>query len=196
MEDARTQLSLPENKYIIGYCGSLKTMGEDKGVADILRSLSFLSFDVLCVIVGGSTDDISYYKNMAEELEVKDKVLFVGFVSQSRLAMYQKSFDTLLMPFPNTPHYAHVMSPVKMFEYMASKKPIIASDLPTIREVLNDTNCLFCLPGDSKDLATKIQHLIDTPTLSSVLGEKAYCDVQVYSSSSRAVRIISHIFDS
>ena len=60
--------------------------------------------------------------------------------------------DVLAMPFPDFPHYRLHMSPLKMFEYMAAGKPIITSDLPTVRDVLSEETAVFCVPGDTASL--------------------------------------------
>ena len=83
-----------------------------------------------------------------------------------------------------------------MFEYMSAGVPIVASDLPTIREVLTDhENAILVKPGDSKDLAQGIMELLDDRELVNKLSKKAYEDVKQYSWDMRAERIISVLND-
>jgi len=195
-EEARRKLNLPADRIILGYTGSLKTKGMDKGLNDIIKALKLLRADndkIILAAVGGNSKDIEYYKLAAEEAGVSPNCLFIDKVKQSRLAIYQKAFDVLLMPFPNIKHYAYYMSPLKMFEYLASGRPIISSDLPSIREVLNETNCLFCRPGDPADLAAKIKLILRDNDLVDKITRQALLDVKKYSWEKRAENIIKFI---
>lgn len=195
--DAREELNLPQDKKIIGYTGSFKTKGMDKGISDVLKSLVILrskNINPLFVAVGGSDDDIKYYQTMSDQLGVSDNVRFLGKVGQDQLAIFQKAFDILLMPFPRNKHYSYYMSPLKMFEYLAAKRPIIASDLPSIREILTDDTCLFCQPDDPDDLADKIFLLINDSSLSQKLARNSYELASDYTWESRGAKIIDFVF--
>lgn len=192
-EEARQKLDLPLGQNIICYTGKFKTMGMDKGIEDILRSIRDGGLDVLFVAAGGNLKDILYYQNIAKDYNISDKVKFIGHVKQTDLANYQKAADVLLMPFPDKKHYAKFMSPIKMFEYMASQRPIVASDLPTIREVLNQENSFICKPGDPLDLAAKINKALEDKDLAKKISQQAYRDVQNYSWENRGSSIVKFI---
>jgi len=67
------------------------------------------------------------------------------------------------------------MSPLKLFEYMTSKKPIICSDLPVLREVLkNNETALLANPEDVDSWTYKIQFLIDNPNCARKISNNAY----------------------
>jgi glycosyltransferase involved in cell wall biosynthesis len=195
--EARSKLNLEkiiENKKILLYTGSFKTMDFEKGISDILKAIKKLDDkNILFLAVGGNEEAIDYYKKIAKDFGVDNQSMFFGRQSQSRLSLFQKAADVLLMPFPKIAHYEYFMVPLKMFEYMAAKRPIIASDLPSIREILNNRNCLFCLPGDSEDLAKKIKQLFNDTVLGEKLAEQAYQDVSQYAWDKRAQRIINFI---
>jgi len=99
----------------------------------------------------------------------------------------------LAIPFPNAPHYAFYASPLKLFEYMASGQPIIASDLPALREILNDKNALFFKPEDASDLARAIKMLKSSQTLGYHLSRQALADVKQYTWAKRAEKILKFI---
>lgn len=180
-EEARRKTGLPADKKIIGYCGKFKTMGMDKGISDILKAVKSLHDDnLLFVAVGGSEEEIVYYKKMSEDLGVVEQVIFKGLSSQSELAIHQKAFDALLMPFPYNQHYAFYMSPLKMFEYMAAKRSIIASDLPSIREVLNESNAIIVKPDDPEDLAAGIKKVFTDKNLVERITNQAFRNVDKY----------------
>src|SRR3989344_178089 len=160
-EEARNRLNLPQDKKILGYCGRFKTMGEDKGFFDILESLKYLSEDVVFVAMGGKPHHVEEFQKVAEKMDFSKRTIFRGHETQDTVALYQKAFDVLLMPFPKTTHYMYYMSPMKMFEYMASKRPIVSSDLPSIREVLNESNAVLVEPGNPEYLAVGVKRGLD-----------------------------------
>jgi glycosyltransferase involved in cell wall biosynthesis len=85
------------------------------------------------------------------------------------------------------------MSPVKMFEYMAGGVPIVASDLPTIREVLNGTNAAIVPPGDAPALARAISQLLADAPRAQALAARAREEVRTYSWQERAKKVLSFI---
>jgi glycosyltransferase involved in cell wall biosynthesis len=195
-DEIRKSLGLPLGIKIIGYTGSFTTMGEDKGMKDIIASMGLLlkiRQDIVFIAVGGNEQDIKYYANIAKKNGVFEKVRFIPRKSLETLARYQKACDIMLMPFPDTTHYRHYMSPLKMFEYMASKRPIIASDLPSVRDVLNEKNCIFCKPDNPQDLADKIIFLFDNPEIAERISQQAFEDAKKYTWQKRAEEIIKFI---
>ena len=151
-EECRRKLNLPLDKKIIGYVGQLKTMGMEKGIGCLIKALGLLKKDnpsiTLC-LVGGRESDIVEYKKMANGLNA----IFVRQVQHKLIPYYLRSFDVLAMLFPWTKHFAYYMSPLKMFEYMTAQRPIVASDLPSIREVLNKNSAVLVKPNNSQSLA-------------------------------------------
>ena len=192
---ARNKLGLPVDKIILGYTGSFRTKNMDKGIKDIFRAIKILGRnDILFVAIGGEAKDLKYYQQIAQTEGVATQVLLLSRVTQCQLAIYQQAFDILLMPFPNLEHYRYFMSPMKMFEYMAAQRPIIASDLPTIREVLNDSNCVFCHPDDPQDLADKISQILVDDKLVNQISTQAYNDVKNYTWVKRAENILAQCY--
>ncbi|HEY9582891.1 MAG TPA: glycosyltransferase [Candidatus Paceibacterota bacterium] len=146
----RRELSLPLGKILLGYVGQIKTKGENKGVEEIKEAVETIKKD-----------------NQNVELEI------ISDVPHVLIPKYLKAFDILLMPFPNTTHYAHYMSPIKMFEYMASGRPIITTDLPSVREVLDDTSAFFISNLSIPEIVRAIRELIARPDMTEKLGIKA-----------------------
>ena len=189
-EVARAKFAIPANKSTLGYFGSLNTVNLAKGMDEIIQALKILPDDVLLISVGGNAKDMIRYQGLAKREGVDKKILFKGQVSRGTLAEYQKACDILLMPFPRTTHFAYYMSPLKMFEYMASKRPIIATDLPSIREVLSEQTATIIPPGDPKALAQAVRSLLAHPEQSKKLSENAFEKVKEYTWQKRADSII------
>ncbi len=197
-EEARQKLDLSKNKILVGYVGMLKTMGMEKGVDVALKSLKLLNGDAFLVLVGGSNEDILFYKKLAENLGLKDRVLFVSRVKHNLISLYLKSFDVLIAPFPSFTHYKFYMSPLKIFEYMASRRPIVASDLPSIREILNDPstssgqgNAVLVEPDNPQALARGIKKVLENKVLAEKISNQAFQDVKQYTWEKRAKKILS-----
>lgn len=190
---ARQELDLPRDKKIIGCFGRFRTMGMEKGLKTILESLKFLDDNILFLAMGGKSRDIKYYANMAKQLGVEHKVLFMSSHPQYELAFYQKACDILLMLYPFKEHYAYYMSPMKMCEYMASKRPIITSDLPSVREILSETSAFFVQPDNAKDLATIIKRVLENQGFASKIAQQAFEDVKQYTWQERVRKILSFL---
>lgn len=190
--EVRARLGLSPDTYYIVYTGNFTTYGEDKGLSDIIRSLRLIP-DAVFLAVGGSADDCKKYAHEAEIAGVADRVVCIGYHTQDVLALYQRAADVLVMAFPDTPHYRSNMSPIKMFEYMASGRPIIASDLPSIREILNERMAVFVSPGSPEQLASAVHDLRRDPSVSAQLAVHARTAVEAYSWDARASRIVNFV---
>jgi len=181
------------NQKVVGYMGQLYTRGMEKGAMDLIDAMKDLD-DSVCVFVGGPNSAIERYKELVRVKELEDRVIFVGRIPPSDVPRYIKALDVCAMPFPWTKHYAYFMSPLKMFEYMASKKPIVATDLPTIREILNEDNAVLVKPSDPEALAGGIRRILEDERFARKISEKAYKDVKQYSWEKRAERILEFVF--
>ena len=146
------------------------------------------------VWVGGRPQDIETWKQRVES----QNVLFTGFIPNQGLPLYQSAADVLLMPYSRsimgssgTADSAAVASPMKMFEYMAVGRAIVSADLPVIREVLNEKNAAFCKPDDTQEWRRILESLLDDAARRSKLGHQARVDVQGYTWTARARRIMN-----
>jgi glycosyltransferase involved in cell wall biosynthesis len=181
-----------ENDIFIGYVGFYKTMGMAKGLDTMLKSLPLLPQNFKMVFVGGRGDEIDEYKAMAENLGVSNRAVFIPAVPIHDVPAYEKALDILVIPYPDEPHFRDFGFPMKVYEYVASGRPIIYSDLPIIAEVLSDCAVPF-EPGDAKDLAEKIAGLIgNRPSLRN-LTDKAYEKVKDFTWQKRAEKIINFV---
>ena len=89
------------------------------------------------LVVGGREEEIKELKNKAEELKVSDRVVFVGRVEPSKVHEYVKASDILVHYSAESGNIA-ALSPLKLFEYMLSGRPLTAPDYPYVREILED----------------------------------------------------------
>lgn len=181
-----------QGKIKIGYVGSLKTLGDSKGVEIILEVSKHIK-DATFYIIGAKTDE------EVKEIERKkktDNVIVLKRIPYADVPKYLKSFDILLLPLPKSRFNSYYTSPLKLFEYMAAKKCIIASDLPSIGSVVSEKEVLFFKPGNVKDLIEKIKYAIKHKKECEKKAENAYKLVkEKYSWDERARGILNLVFE-
>jgi len=191
--EARKAIGQPENKSIAVYAGHLYDW---KGV-DIIVAAAKLMPEVLFIIVGGGETEIKNFKNR-QNLGVN--VEMVGQRPHKEVYNYLRAADVLLLP--NSVHSVNSRfsgysvndtSPIKMFEYMASGRPVVASDLPSIGEVLNPDNSVLIKPDDAIALAKWVGNVLSNRELAERLSKKAISDAQKYTWDKRVEKIIGFI---
>jgi glycosyltransferase involved in cell wall biosynthesis len=191
--DSRNKFGITQTDNIFGYVGTLKTMGMEKGVSTAIDALNFLEHKYRLYVVGGEQQHIDFYKKMAFEKGVLDRVIFAGRVLHETIPEHISTCDVLVAPFPKTDHYEYYMSPLKIFEYMASMVPMVVTNLSSLREVLkNNETALFVEPSDAKALAFAIERLVEDNGLSKRIAYNAYTEMeQKYTWNKRAETILN-----
>lgn len=192
----RRNLGLPENKKIVLYCGSLY---KEKGIEDILWTAKTLSSneDILFVIVGGKSEDVQYWKAFNKKNKI-DNVTYVGFINNSLVPMYLKSADILIMPYNTKINYGvmdlNSTSPLKLFEYMASRRPIVTSNIPVISKIVkHGENALMAEPNDIDSIAYNVMDLLNNPEKARNISQNAYETVRQHSWRNRCEVIIKKL---
>jgi glycosyltransferase involved in cell wall biosynthesis len=143
----------------------LGVMGFQDGVDYLLRALRHLvctvgRTDFLCVLVG-SGDALASLKSLALELGLADYVLFAGWVDYTEVARYLSAAHICVAPEPSN-SYNDRSTAIKVMEYMALGKPIVAFDLPEHRYSAQGA-AVYARPNDELDFARKIAALMDEP---------------------------------
>ena len=188
--EARHLLGLPE-RLTAGYTGHLYP-GRGMGM---LLELALHFPKVQFLWAGGRTGDIQRWQERLAEAGAAN-VHLTGFVENSRLPLYQAAADILLMPYERQiagssgGDSARYCSPMKMFEYMACGRPVISSDLPVIREVLNESNAVLLPPEDTQGWIDALSTLLDDRQERHRLSRQALQDVQGYTWQERARRAL------
>ncbi|MBX4181393.1 glycosyltransferase family 4 protein [Candidatus Parcubacteria bacterium] len=164
-EEAREKLGLPEDKKIVMYTGSLY---KRKGVETLREASKAWGEDIQCIIVSGKP-----YKE---------------------IPLYLKAADVLVLPNSSKDPISQLYtSPMKLFEYMASGKPIVTSDVPSAREILDDSEAYFFTPDDAESLAHVIKRVFEDPSLAQSKAEAARIKADKYTWDKRAEQIIEFI---
>jgi glycosyltransferase involved in cell wall biosynthesis len=128
--------------------------------------------DARLILVGDGTERISMMQ-LSVDLGMEHAVHFTGFVSHSDVSCYVNAADIAIVPVPNMKQEMW-LSPMKLFEYMASGKAIVASSMGQIKEIIQDgQNGLLVSAGDEMALANALNRLIDDVPMRTQLGKKA-----------------------
>lgn len=170
------KVQLPgKNAVKVGYIGHLY---KGRGI-DIIIECANRLIDVDFILVGGELKDINYWQNQV----IGGNVYFLGFILPQEIFKFRNSFDILLAPYQKDVYTqagfnsVSFMNPIKILEYMSSKKPIIASSLPAIEDILeHEINGLLVKSDDVSEWCSQIIRLISNHELSQKISEQSYKD--------------------
>ncbi|MGB4107344.1 MAG: glycosyltransferase family 4 protein [Alphaproteobacteria bacterium] len=157
-----------------GYTGHLYS---GRGI-EIIAEMAKACGDVTFHIVGGAPGDLAYWQDRLKSLK---NIVFYGHIAPGRVPGFLQNFDVLLAPYQkkvavagNTGDTAAWMSPLKIFEYMAAGKPMICSDMPVLREVLqNGENAVLVSPDSVADWTAALKKLQADQSLAARIGKTA-----------------------
>ncbi len=189
-EQARRALGLPSAPTVV--CAGHLYPGRG---ADLFLELAKSLPEVQFVWVGGRPADVQEWTRRATGIQ---NIAFLGFVPNHELPRYLAAADVLLMPYgrvilgsSGSLSSAAVASPMKMFEYMAAGRPILSSDLPVIREVLDETMAVFAPPEDVSAWRSALIELLSDPQRRARLAANARRVIERYTWSARARAILA-----
>jgi len=188
---AITRNNFENNIFKVGYVGSLLKGKGMEVISSIVNRIEFAEFHV----IGGSSDNILKWNNLLKD---NKNIFFHGHIRHSEINKMIVEFDVLLLPNQKNvitnkkgTDIGSWTSPVKMFEYMASGVPIIASNISVLREVLkNKENALLCDPENPDEWVDAIHILKHNPKLRSKLAKKAFDEFENKYTLNKRVEII------
>jgi glycosyltransferase involved in cell wall biosynthesis len=186
--EARSILGIDPGVTLLCHCGHLYP---GRGGEELVEALAGLpAIDLL--MVGGSPADIERVRDVARAKGVDGRIRWEGTVSNARIPLYLWAADILIMPYTSRVPTRRAMSPLKMFEYMAAARPIVATDFPTIREVLTDAdNAVLVEPDDPQALAAGIRRIRNDAALADRIASQARRDSEAYTWDRRAYNILA-----
>lgn len=162
---------------IITYAG---VIGLQDGVDHLIKALAHLADtfdrpDFRCFIIGDG-DALVRMKHLAGELALGEHVCFTGWLTEASLLRYLASADICVAPEPANP-YTNRSTMIKVMEYMALDKPIVAFDLPEHRVSAGDA-ALYARPNDERDFARQLTILMDDPERRSMMGRRGRARIE------------------
>lgn len=189
--EARRQLGY-RDLLTVGYTGHLYP---GRGI-ELMYELAKRNMDTQFLWVGGEEETVQAWQSRLNQEGISN-VLLPGFVVQDQLPLYQAACDILVMPYEktitvssgaNTEKFA---SPMKVFEYMAAGRAILSSDLPVLREVLDQRIALFAPPEDVAVWDHELKRLVRDQKLRRELGDASRAEVSKFGWRERARRSLA-----
>jgi len=186
--EAREKLFLPKNEKIILYTGQLFSW---KGVDTLIRAAGVLNAGSSIYIVGGSDEDVIKLKKQIPDADYS-RIKFISFQPHNLIPLWQKAADVLVLPNTAKEDISlYYTSPMKLFEYMASGRPIVASRIPSITEILNETNAYLAEADNPSSFVEKINFALLNTADSDKIAKVARTEVGQYTWDRRALKISS-----
>ena len=170
-EKLRQELGIAANTKIIGFIGS---MHHWHGVADVPQLIEnvlgkFPHAIFLFVGSGGALEE-DLRRSFSDALA--NRIKFTGHVPNEQAPDYVRLFDAAIAPYPKIELF--YFSPMKLYEYMAAGKAIVAARIGQIKEVIEDgENGILYEPGDIAELQAKLIALLKDEPRQKVLGNRA-----------------------
>ncbi len=184
---ARARLGLAIAGPLAVYCGHFY---EPKGVTTLADAARRLSKGAV-QLVGGWPEDIARLRARARGCEA---ISFAGFVPNELVPVHLAAADLLVLPNSARFPQARTTSPLKLFEYMAARRPIVATRIPALEGLLrHGENAWVVAPDSSEALAEGIEHVFSDPDLGAHMAANAWREVQRFSWQRRASEILAAV---
>lgn len=149
-----SQLGIGERKVFL-YTGNFESY---QGVELFVRAAEFLKqthSDFCFVLVGGEPDHIEKMRSLAQEIGCSDYIVFTGKRPINEMPVFERMADVLV-----SPRREGTNTPLKIYSYMKAQKPIVATNILTHTQVLDD-DCACLVEPDSKALAEGMKRVLD-----------------------------------
>jgi glycosyltransferase involved in cell wall biosynthesis len=183
---AKSRLNLPIDKTIVTYTGGLYPDRDIENIVHLAKEFP----DVHFLVIGGPEKNRQHFQRLSQEKAVFN-INFMGFVEHNLIPYYLYASDILLALWSSKVPTINYCSPLKVFEYMAAGRTIVAHDFPTIREVLeNGKDSILCAPENFDSLKAALRKALfeqNTSNYGKIARDKAF---KLYSWDNRVTKLI------
>jgi len=186
-QELRAALGLPLNAYIVLYTGNVYGW---KGVEVLARAAQLVP-DMTFVFVGGTDEDAARFKRAHAEAK---NIVQVAHQPHPRIPSYLRAADCLVLPnSASTEESRRSTSPLKLFEYLASGTPVAVADLPSVRELVDESQALFFAPDNPSALAQALALIRQDKEQALARAKAGAAHAQRYTWDARAQAILDFI---
>ncbi len=181
--------SLQRSEKIVLYVGHFYPW---KGVYTLLDAAAHI--DGIVVLVGGIEQDRKKVEQYIAQKNIRNVVVH-PFLPHHEVVPFIQSADVVVLPNTSQEERSQkYTTPIKLFEYLASGVPLVASRLPSFQKYLHhEKNCLLVNPDEPQALANVVNILLHDATVGRILVSQAKQDVQQWTWNSRAQKILSFL---
>jgi len=186
MVKARERLGMSGEKPVVMYIGGLEDWKGPQVLFEASRNQSV--YDVY--VIGGNEDELSRYRKEYPHVH------FLGLRPYKELPDNQQAADILVVTNTRAnKNSSHYTSPLKLFAYMSSKKPIVVPNVPSVTNIIKDDEAYFYEPDMPASLHEQIIAILKNPVSALKTAEKLYSKSGTFTWQERAKRIIAFISD-
>ena len=192
----KQHLEWDTSKRYVTYCGQLFP---DKGIEVIIDAAKQMANrkDMAFHLIGAPAKWRRYWESLCRDQGITN-IKISAFIANSDVPKVLKASDCLLMPYKldmtHTVMDIHTTSPIKLFEYMAARRPIVATGIPSVRKVLQHRrNGLLATPGNTEQFRSLIEEALDDPLLSRNVAAAAWRDARKYTSKAKCRKILASL---
>ncbi len=169
-------INIDKSKTSVIYVGHLYQGRGVNIIIELAKRCKWAEF----TLVGGNEKEIKYWSSKISGL---DNINLLGYIEPSKTHSIRLSADILIAPYQNDVligtgvNTAKYMSPLKVFEYMSARKPIVLSDLPVLKEIItHGENGWICDPDNINEWVSALEKLRVDKELSEYIAQNAYDD--------------------
>jgi glycosyltransferase involved in cell wall biosynthesis len=185
--DARRELGLLESQKLALYVGRIFDW---KGLEILSDAAPLLPQEISLAMVGGTALE---FERITKH-EAPKAIQFFGSQPYNKIPTWIAAADVLLVLGTKRDEQSYnYTSPMKIFEYMAARRPIVASGTPALKNILSDSSCFFYEPDSAPSLAGTISQATQDPVESDARAARAYAMVTQHTWAKRGERIQSFI---
>lgn len=153
------EMKWPRDKKVVLYTGSLYSW---KGVQTLALAAQYLDPEIAVVFVGGGDKDRRELREFLKKENLTDRIILLPHRSHREIPQILASASVLAVPTSAKEQMGEKeTSPIKIFEYLGAQKPIVASEVPSSREVLDESTAMFFKPDDAEDCARAINEALN-----------------------------------
>ena len=162
-----------DGKITVGFVGSLKSWHGIEVLADVFKELAEDSRFCLMVVGDGPMMKVLH----PLKVQFPDRVQLAGNVPQAEVPPYVRAMDITVAPYPRLERF--YFSPLKVLEYMAAGRAVVASRMGQLAELIDDGKTgILTEPGDVKSMVQAIRNLSLDEELRQSLGANACAKIR------------------
>lgn len=172
----------------ITYCGHLYPYKGIDLIIEASKRLPNYQFN----LIGGRTKELDLYPKDLKNLK------FYGSKEYSEIPLYLKASDLLLIPYTRAGNYwspSSITSPIKLFEYLSVKKPVLCSDIEGIRNWVTDQEVTFFKADDIEDFIEKLTYLAENLKSEKILSKvnQGFLKAECYSTKNKCHKLLNYV---
>jgi len=193
--DSRARLGFGDRP-VIGFVGTLKGW---HGTATLIRAVALVARErglehAPHLLIVGDGPQRGRLAQVAAEEGVDTLTIFTGMIAHEEMAAHIAAMDIAVAPYDETPDF--YFSPLKLFEYMAAGRPVIAAGIGQIEDCIRhgETGLLYP-PGDVYALARCIADLLDDPARAESLGRAAREEARIHRGWAHNARLVTGLVE-